>query len=57
MDPEASRNARESLELDSNVKHSGNRGFNPESLAALVKDLIRESQTNPTTTPAAPTFP
>ncbi|KAI3832041.1 hypothetical protein MKW92_022006 [Papaver armeniacum] len=73
MDPEASRNARESLELafqTSNILETGldrhtlsvlvaicEKGLNPESLAALVKELRRELQTNPTTKPAAPIFP
>ncbi|KAI3884383.1 hypothetical protein MKX03_026548 [Papaver bracteatum] len=73
MDPEASRNAQESMELAfqmSNILETGldrrtlpvlvalcEKGLNPESLAALVKELRRELQTNLTATPAAPTFP
>ncbi|KAG9440895.1 hypothetical protein H6P81_021060 [Aristolochia fimbriata] len=58
MDPEAERNARESLDLAfhmSNILVTGldrhtlsilvalsERGFNPEALAAVVKELRRE---------------
>ncbi|KAI3959430.1 hypothetical protein MKW98_019020 [Papaver atlanticum] len=72
MDPEAFRNARESLELDFQTTNILETGLDRHTLsvlaafcekglqsrvAALVKELRRESQTNPTTTPAAPTFP
>ncbi|OVA18882.1 Protein of unknown function DUF3743 [Macleaya cordata] len=66
MDPEAARNARESLELAfhmSNILETGldrhtlsvlvalcEMGLNPESLAALVKELRREPPPHPTTT-------
>ncbi|RWR93966.1 mitotic-spindle organizing protein 1B [Cinnamomum micranthum f. kanehirae] len=59
MDPEAARNARESLELVfqmSNILATGldrhtlsilialcDRGINPEALAALVRELRNES--------------
>ncbi|KAI3906383.1 hypothetical protein MKW92_035219 [Papaver armeniacum] len=72
MDLEASRNARESLELAfqmSNILETGldrhtlsvlvalcEKGLNPESLAALVKELRKEPQTNPTTISGPPTF-
>ncbi|XP_042500629.1 mitotic-spindle organizing protein 1A-like [Telopea speciosissima] len=66
MDPEAARNARESLELAfhmSNILETGldrhtlsilitlcDMGLNPEALAALVKELRREPSSSPSTT-------
>ncbi|KAK2981080.1 hypothetical protein RJ640_012035 [Escallonia rubra] len=72
MDSEAERTARESLELAfqmSNILDTGldrhtlsilislcDLGLNPEALAAVVKELGRETPTTPSisTTPSAP---
>ncbi|XP_068654839.1 mitotic-spindle organizing protein 1A-like [Aristolochia californica] len=69
MDPEAARNARESLDLAfhmSNILETGldrhtlsilialcERGFNPEALAAVVKELRKESPTSPAPPPSS----
>ncbi|XP_057547623.1 mitotic-spindle organizing protein 1B-like [Amaranthus tricolor] len=71
MDPEAARTARESLELTfqmSNILETGldrhtlsvlvalcDLGMNPESLAAVVKELRREPSPPSTVTANAPT--
>lgn len=70
MDPESSRNARESLELAfrmSNILETGldrhtlsilvalcEAGLNPESLAALVKELRKEPTPTPTSASTVP---
>ncbi|KAM3322512.1 mitotic-spindle organizing protein 1A [Capsicum chacoense] len=73
MDPEAARNARDSLDLVfhiSNILDTGldrhtlsvlialsEMGFNPEALAAVVKELRRATPTTSSvqsTTPSAP---
>lgn len=70
MDPEAARTARDSLDLAfhmSNILETGldrhtlsilialcEMGINPESLAAVVKELRRESPTPSSSTETAP---
>ncbi|KAL9674629.1 hypothetical protein QQ045_030901 [Rhodiola kirilowii] len=70
MDPEAARNAKESLDLVfhmSNILETGldhhtlsvlialcDQGLNPEALAALVKELRREPSASSSMLPASP---
>ncbi|XP_060171437.1 mitotic-spindle organizing protein 1B-like [Lycium barbarum] len=73
MDPEAARNARDSLDLVfhmSNILDTGldrhtlsvlialsEMGFNPEALAAVVKELHRETPASSSVQSIAPSAP
>ncbi|KAK4375763.1 hypothetical protein RND71_006440 [Anisodus tanguticus] len=73
MDPEAARNARDSLDLGfhmSNILDTGldrhtlsvlialsELGFNPEALAAVVKELRRETPDSSSVQSTAPSAP